>query len=157
MTFQTKLALSLAVGAALASSVSAQPRPALVQDRDQAGRNFYTALASCSTPTFQFCAVTFPTVAAGKRLIITHVSGLNLMPAPNTITSTDLRTQGGTIQVWLPVFANPGSSTTYNYTINSDVFAKFDAGEAPQFITFTNSSATFQMVVTVSGYTVDIP
>ena len=58
-----------------------------MQDRDQAGRNFYSAQLACATPTSGFCVVDYPAVPAGKRLIIQHVSSIETMPAQNTITS----------------------------------------------------------------------
>ena len=135
----------------------AQARPALTQDRDQAGRNYYSAQTSCNTVTFGYCAVTFPTPPAGKRLIITRISMLNLMPAANTITSIDLRYLNGSIIAFLNSQVNPGTTPTTNYTVNESVFAKFDPGEVPQLITFVNNNNNFQMVGIISGYMIDIP
>jgi hypothetical protein len=142
---------------AFTSIATAQARPATTQDRDQAGRNYYTAQASCNTVTFSYCSVVFPTPPAGKRLIVTHVSILNLMPAANTISSIDLRYQGGTILAFLAPVFNPGVSGTYNYSTNESVFAKFDPGDVPQLLTFETSSANFQTVGIISGYMIDMP
>jgi hypothetical protein len=53
---------------------------------------------------------------------------------------------------------NQGVSSTYNYSVNDAVFAKFDAGEVPQLLTFvTPSTTSMQMVGIISGYMIDIP
>jgi len=147
---------ALILGVVIVPSALAQ-RAALVQDRDQAGRNYYTASASCSQTTFGYCSVVFPTPPAGKRLIVTHVSMLDLMPAANTITSIDLRYQNGSILAFLNCQLNPGTSPTFNYAVNDSVFAKFDNGEVPQLLTFINNNNNFQMVGIISGYMIDIP
>lgn len=165
--WRIEMKVSLSIGRALflatlalssIPAVQAQARPAITQDRDQEGRNFYTQTSSCNTVTFGYCQITFPTVPAGQRLIITHISALALMPAANTITSSDLRTLNGSIQgFYAPSsFVNLGSGT-YNYTYNETTLAKFDTGEAPQFIVFVNSGANFQLVAVISGYTVSVP
>jgi hypothetical protein len=143
---------------AFTAAATAQARPAVTQDRDQAGRNFYTVSASCSSLTYSYCSVVFPTPPAGKRLIVTRVSILNLMPTADTITSIDLRYQNGSILAFLAPVFNTGVSGTYNYTVNDTVFAKFDAGEVPQLLTFvTPSTTSMQMVGIISGYMIDIP
>ena len=157
MTLSAKLLSALALGAALSTSAMAQARPALTQDRDQAGRNYYYSQSSCNQITFSYCSVTFPTPPAGKRLIVTHVSILNLMPAANTITSIDLRYLNGSIIAFLNSQVNPGTATGYNYTTNEQVSAKFDPGEVPQLLTFVQTNANFQMVGIIAGYMIDIP
>jgi hypothetical protein len=154
--FASTLALAAAALAITTVPALAQ-RPALTQDRDQAGRNFYFAQASCNQVTFGFCSVTFPTPPAGKRLIVTQVSMLDLMPSGTTITSIDLRYLNGSIIAFLPPVLNPGTAQTFNYTVNQTVFAKFDAGEIPQLLTFLSNSTNIQMVGTISGYLIDIP
>ena len=139
------------------TSAFAQVRPAIIQDRDQAGRNFYSSTGSCNTVTFNFCQITFPAVPAGKRLIVTHVSALNVMPAANTITSMDLRVLSGVIVGFFNVQAAPGAGPGFNYIINEATLAKFDAGESAQLITFISGSANFQLIGIISGYLIDIP
>ena len=157
MKLFVRLACSLVIGGALMTSAFAQVRPAIIQDRDQAGRNFYSSTSSCNTVTFNFCQITFPAVPAGKRLIVTHVSALNVMLAANTITSMDLRAVGGVIRGFFNVQVAPGTGSSFNYTTNEATLAKFDAGESAQLITFSNSSASFTLVGIISGYLIDIP
>jgi len=149
----------LVLGGTFIPSAMAQTRPAITQDRDQAGRNFYTANLSCTTVTFGYCGVTFPAVPAGKRLIITQVSMLNLSPVVNSITSIDLRYHNGSIIAFLNSQLNAGTTGgTFNYTVNETVFAKFDAGDAPQLLTFLIPGVnSFQMVGIISGYMIDVP
>jgi hypothetical protein len=69
------VALALASGAALA-----QPKPALVQDRDEPGRNPWQQSVSVMQnttncgPLLSLCTCTFDTVPAGRRLVVTHAS-----------------------------------------------------------------------------------
>jgi hypothetical protein len=80
------------------------------------------------------------------------------MPTADTITSIDLRYQNGSILAFLAPVFNTGVSSTYNYSVNDAVFAKFDAGEVPQLLTFvTPSTTSMQMVGIISGYMIDIP
>jgi len=51
----------------------------------------------------------------------------------------------------------PGTSSGFNYATNENTLATFEAGEAPQYITFVSNNANFQVVAVLSGYTVDIP
>jgi hypothetical protein len=151
------VALATVIGGMLSVPASAQARPALVQDRDQAGRNHYYAQDSCSQVTFSYCGIKFPTPPAGKRLIVTNVSILNLLPQGQAITSIDLRYLNGSIINFLNSQLNPGTAQTLNYTTNEQVFAKFDPGEIPQLLVFLSSNANMQMVATISGYMIDIP
>jgi hypothetical protein len=158
MTRSAKILAALILGAVFTTAAMAQARPALIQDRDQAGRNFYWANASCNQVTFNFCSVVFPTPPAGKRLIVTHVSILNLSPSANPITSIDLRYQNGAIIAFLNSQFNTGVNGSYNYTTNEAVLAKFDPGEVPQLLTFLMPTVnSFQMVGVISGYMIDIP
>lgn len=155
---RTRSLILVSLIAASTVAASAQARPALTQDRDQAGRNFYTASASCNSVTFSYCGVVFPTPPAGKRLIITRVSMLNLTPNANSVTSIDLRYLNGNIIAFLKPVLNPGVSGTYNYTVNEEIFAKFDPGEVPQLLTFLTPATTSDtMVGIISGYMIDIP
>jgi hypothetical protein len=148
------LALIAVVGKFYAVPAIAQVRAALVQNRDEPARNFYSVESFCQTPTFNYCEVDFPAVPAGKRLIIQHVSALNSMPAANTIGDSDLRIKGsGSIKAFLPVVAPPTGS---NYITNAAVLASFEAGEQPSYLVFS-SSPTFTTVAVLSGYMIDIP
>ena len=157
LQFAGMLALFAVIGKYYAVPAYAQVKAAIIQNRDEVGRNPFYQQASCNTVTFSFCQVSFPAVPAGKRLVVTHISTLNLMPAANTITSTDLRILNGSIKGFYPVTLLPGTSSGFNYATNENTLATFEAGEAPQYITFVSNNANFQVVAVLSGYTVDIP
>jgi len=76
MTLARCLAL-LVLALAPLSAASAQPKPALVQDRDEAGRAPYVDAVQVDADTacnaFS-CSHDFAVVPAGKRLVITHVA-----------------------------------------------------------------------------------
>ena len=151
------LALLAVVGKFYAVPAYAQIKATFIQNRDEPGRNAYYQTASCNINTFGYCSVTFPVVPAGKRLVLTHVSALNLMPAANTITSSDLRILNGNIKAFYPVTQYPSTAPGVNYVSNDNAPLTFEAGETPQFLTFVSSNANFQLVVSLSGYTVDLP
>jgi len=131
-------------------------KAALVQNRDDVARNFYYENVYCGGPSFGYCQLVFSVVPAGKRLIITHVSMLNQMLAPNTISSIDLRYLNGQLQAFLTATLSPATGNGYNYSVNDSVLASYDAGQTPTLLTFSNSPA-FQVIGIISGYTVDIP
>jgi len=152
------LALVAVIGKFYAVPAYAQVRAALVQNRDEVGRNFYFVNASCSTVTFGYCQLDFPAVPAGKRLIVKQVSALQAMGALNSIQSIDLRTKNHQIGAFLTPKAMPANNSTLAYYAeNESVLVNFDAGDQPEFIVFTNSSANFTSVVTLTGYMIDIP
>ena len=66
----------LALASFAATCAFAQPKPALVQDRDDPGRDPFQAMAIALPADCNAigCAVTFPAVPAGKRLVITHIA-----------------------------------------------------------------------------------
>ena len=152
------LAFLAVVGKYYAVPAIAQVRAALVQNRDELARNFYSSQLACTTNTSGFCVIDYPAVPAGKRLIIQHVSSIQTMPAQNTITSIDLRVKGGAIGAFMsPVPAPADSAGAAYYSSNENVLVGFDAGQQPEFIVFTTSSANFTTVATISGYMIDIP
>jgi hypothetical protein len=152
------LALLAVIGKYYAVPAYAQVRAALVQDRDNVARNFYQMQLSCTVNTFGYCSIDYPAVPAGKRLIITHVSSIESMPAQNTITSIDLRTKGSVIGAFMQALGEPANTVGGSeYTTNDNVLVGFDAGQQPEFIVFTNSAANFTTVANISGYMIDIP
>jgi hypothetical protein len=75
LTFAGALALLATLGHFYAKPLLAQVRAALVQNVDDPGRIPYQGVRACFFQSNNFCTVNFPPVPAGKRLVITHVSG----------------------------------------------------------------------------------
>ncbi|MCU1238271.1 MAG: hypothetical protein JWP63_6238 [Candidatus Solibacter sp.] len=157
--FAGMLALLAVGGKYYAVPAYAQVKAAIVQSRDEPARNFYSVSLSCQTPTFGYCVTDFPVVPSGKRLIIQHESALMSMPTAGTITSLDLRNKTtGAIGAFLSPTQMPGAyANAVYYASNENILVSFDAGQQPEFIVFTNSSANFTTVTTISGYMIDIP
>jgi hypothetical protein len=152
------LALLAVIGKFYAVPAIAQVRAAIVQNRDEPARNFYSSQLSCSINTSGYCVVDYPAVPTGKRLIIQHVSSIETMPAQNTITSIDLRTKGGAIGAFMNALPGPANiAGAAYYSTNDNVLVSYDAGAQPEFIVFTTSSANFTTVAIISGYMIDIP
>jgi hypothetical protein len=154
------MAAMLAIlGVLAAPSATAQTRPALVQDRDQAGRNFYSFLGFCGNVTTGTCSIDLPAVPAGMRLIITHISAQVVATSSTSVTGADLRIKGTATFAAFPNLRqtpNPSFGATA-YVANEPVFAKFDAGEIPQFNLFAPTDFSFAVQAVVSGYMLAIP
>ena len=60
--------------ALLASFAQAQPKPALVQDRDEPGRSPYQSQATPDCDGQILCSIELATVPAGTRLVVTTLS-----------------------------------------------------------------------------------
>lgn len=149
------LAVLAVIGKFYAAPALAQVRAALVQDRDQRGRNFYQEVQNCQNAV-SVCVISFAAVPAGKRLIIEHVSALARMTAADTIPDIELR--GASVYQFLLPKATPGNfAGQFAYTTNEPVLASYDAGQTPQVDGFSTSSAPFLIVASISGYLIDIP
>src|SRR5436309_16110327 len=117
------------IGKYYAVPAFAQVRAALVQDRDQKARNAYQAVLSCANVASP-CAIVFPAVATGKRLVIEHVSTLTTMAAGASPADVELR--GGSVFQFLPIVAAPANfGGQSQYTTNDAVLAYYDGGQTP--------------------------
>jgi hypothetical protein len=130
---------------------------ALIQDRDQRGRNIYQTEVSCFATTNP-CVLPLPAVPAGQRLIVEHVSVIATMQAGDAPDVTELR--GGTQNVYqfLPLTPVPGNfGNQSQFVTNQEVLASYNAGEVPEVDTFAPTGNTFTVLADVSGYLISIP
>jgi hypothetical protein len=142
-----------------ATSATAQTRPALVQDRDQAGRNFYSFQGTCGNVMTGVCTIDLPAVPAGMRLIITHISAQIAASLSTSVTGADLRKKGTSNFGAFPNI-RPTPNTSFGatfYVANEPVFAKFDAGEIAEFNIFAPTEPSLGAQVVLSGYMIAIP
>jgi hypothetical protein len=156
-TLAGALALLAVLGKFYAVPLVAQVRAALVQDRDQRGRNIYQAVNNCFNVTNP-CQVTFAAVPAGKRLIVEQVSAIVTLPtaAGNSLDAIELR--GASVFQFLPAVPTPGNfGGQIQYMTNQTVLASYDAGQVPEVDTFVASGSTFTVLASISGYMIDIP
>src|SRR5437868_6484902 len=101
----------------------------IVQDRDSHARNFYEPWnLNCGYAT-GICSLDLAPIAAGKRLVITHMSGEVLNSGPTDLWRIALWVKGSTPVAYLPF--NPSHLTPNNLyasAFSQETFAVFDAG-----------------------------
>ena len=153
------LALVLSCCATLAS---AQPKPALVQDRDEPGRNPYQKSIQITQNTttcgalLSLCSIAFDNVPAGKRLVVTFASViLHTDPATN-----DPLAYAGPAQI--PNFAHslplPQARGGTRHVASGPVLFYVEAGTYPYVIIqgfpLTDGASAG---AAISGYYVNVP
>ncbi|MDO9315012.1 MAG: hypothetical protein Q7T97_10750 [Burkholderiaceae bacterium] len=166
MAYQTvpaAVALAVAaVGALSALPAAAQTRAALVQSVDEPGRNPYQeTLSDLACRGTTVCSVNFATVPAGKRLVVTHISGYIDTAAgtpPNGFLSSSF---GGSAYATVPFTGvrGPNGNLGTRYFINNEVLAYFGVGESPRATmqALGGDTASGGALVMISGYFVNVP
>ena len=155
LTFAGVLALLAVLGKFYAQPLMAQVRAALVQDRDNVGRNLYQQVNSCNG-VVNPCVINFPAVPAGQRVVITQVSALLVLPTGVAPLNAELR--GAGVFQFLPAIAVPANfSGESDYVVNQTVLASYDAGQVPEVAVFVPSSSAFTALASISGYMITIP
>ena len=145
---------------AAAATANAQ-KPALVKDVDALGRTPYQQRIffnqDNSHCTFFTCSVTFKTVPAGYRLVVTHVSIRYKLATGGTVASVEINDGSAPGDgLLLPAPAYIGLS---EYIASSPVTFYIEAGKAPtvsamgQFVT-NDGSITAE--ATVVGYLISL-
>jgi len=140
------LVLALATGSAFA-----QPKPALVQDRDEPGRDPFQQISSTDDCIGEsFCSVSFTPVPEGKRLVLTqmtiessvananvpiYVRVTNNLSARATFTITNTSTPRiATFPIML--FMSAGQTPTANgFTFDTEFQASFSITLVGYYIT----------------------
>ena len=88
--------LALVIVAFASTAALAQPKPALVQDRDSPGRDPFQQLVQVTQnttncgPSVTACSVSFATVPAGKRLVVTYASATFHLTGTDPVVSFGL-------------------------------------------------------------------
>lgn len=165
MAFHTvPAALALAIAAAGALSalpVAAQTRAALVQSVDEPGRNPYQEVLSdlgCRGTTV--CSFNFAAVPAGKRLVVTHISGY-IDTAAGTLPNGFLTSSfGGSSYATSPFTGvrGPISGLGTRIVINNEVLAYFSVGETPRAtMQVFGDTASGGALIMLTGYFVNVP
>lgn len=157
-----RLAALALVLSCCATFASAQPKPALVQDRDEPGRNPYQQLLQVKQdsthcgPLITLCVFEFDTVPAGKRLVVTHVSViLHTDPSTGEPLAYAGPAQIPTFAHWLPLPQSAGG--TQHITAGAVLFY-VEAGSYP-YVIVTASLLTDGRTASasISGYYVNVP
>lgn len=149
-------ALALAAATLLCAGVAlAQPKPALVQDRDEPGRNPYQKQAIHDCDGQILCQVDLPQVPANMRLVVTTVtisinttSGADGVPAACITQGT-----GGDFQLNFEI-----TGAARARTMSQSVTHYYEAGQTPSVLCAIGSG-TFSGVgrVGLAGYLVAVP
>lgn len=147
MTLRAKVAL-FAVLLSAALPALAQPKPALVQDRDEPGRDPFQQVSStdaCSGESF--CAVSFTPVPEGKRLVLTQ------MTIETSVANAD-------VPIYVRVTNNLSSRAAFTITNSSTpriatfpLMLFMSAGQTPTANAFTfETEFQASFVITLVGY-----
>lgn len=165
---KTRLLLLAAVLAGLftaghfyAKPVLAQVRAALVQNIDEPARNpyqesFFSYLGNCNAGG-QFCNFNYSAVPAGKRLVVTNISGyvdVTNGSLPNGVLTSSL---GGSqyAQVFFTGTREYFNGSNTRIVIDQQVRAYFGPGETPHvFAGLVGSTDSFagEGSIALSGY-----
>jgi hypothetical protein len=156
--------LALAAGALCAPPLLAQTRAAFVQSVDEPGRNPYQeSLNDLTCRNGKTCAFNFATVPAGKRLVLTHISGYVDTGAgtlPSGFVQSD---RGGSAYATLAFTGERGSvgGLGTRIFINHNVLAYFGPGESVRGVyTLGITSSDFMSggaAMMLTGYYVNLP
>jgi hypothetical protein len=160
------------VGLFTAKPLLAQIKAALVQSVDEPARNPYQDGATFSQGSGcsgTFCNVYFATVPAGKRLVITNVTGVVYVVSPGVLQPLNLVHDGASAPA-MPIptvlqagtFPGPLGQQEGMFGVNAPVRIYFDAGTAPHLLASASSSIAGDTGYTasqifLSGYYVSVP
>lgn len=154
------LVRGLALLALLPATVAlAQPKPALVQSRDEPARDPYQkeVAAAPIDCTSSGCVVAFPAVPAGKRLVVTHISVVAATSDASTTYGVVVLSHAGvapSATIYLPIAPMGPGATNYFY-LSAPITYYVEAGDWPhiQMVLTGSTSAT----VTLVGYSIALP
>jgi len=158
ITLAGALALAAVLGKFYAVPAFAQVRAALMQDRDSKPRNYYQTYNLSCGYAVNICSTDLPTVPAGKRLVIEHISGEADTSGLNDLYRVSLWVKNQYASAYLEFgSANVTPNSLYARPFNQAVFATFDAGQTPQVTLQTTGTGGFAWQAVICGYLVDIP
>lgn len=158
-------ALALAAGAVGVLGTlpaAAQTRAALVQSVDEPARNPYQEtqfnIACRGTP---ICVLDFAVVPAGKRMVVTHISGY-VDTANGTMPNSFLQSSfGGSNFATVPIIAGRGplGNLGTRYIISQSVLAYFNAGENPRgsYQGLLGEVMSGGALMMLTGYFINVP
>jgi hypothetical protein len=141
----------------------AQARAALVQSVDEPARNPYQeTLSNTTCRTTTVCAFDFTTIPAGKRLVLTHISGYVDTAGgtlPNVFVSSSF---GGSQYATLALTGvrGPTSGLGTRIFINHNVLAYYGAGESVRGVYHVNGTGDTMSggaLLTLTGYFINVP
>jgi hypothetical protein len=149
---------------ALIVNDAAHPVPVAVLNQAQRQPYSFDDVGECNAAN---CFFEYPTVPAGKRLVIQHVGGIARAGAPTVFDQAELVTSqtendfGARNYFAMTQIGRAGSSIVADtWGFNSPVLAFVEAGGSPRVTMFTSVGPSGGFVfsqVTLSGYLEDAP
>ena len=121
--------------------------------------------SSCNFAGNQACQVSFSAVPAGKRLVIENISGelvLSFGPPEDlgsvrTVRLFNLNGDASSPSWHVPTVLQSTFLTATTHAVNSQVLARFEAGQVPTvFINTDSTNAGFNNELTLSGHFVQV-
>jgi hypothetical protein len=166
VSFSSVLLLLATLGHFYAKPLMAQIKAALVQNVDEPGRNPYLSTAQlapiCVQQGSDNCVLVFAAPPAGKRLVLTNITG-NIYPqTPGIVPILRLNVvaAGRTVeQVYIPTFLEAGTYFSRNIIgVNAqlNVFSEPDINGSPLVEIFATTEL-IEAHLALSGYLVSLP
>ena len=155
------LAISLPVGKAVSADEAASAAaaaPTIVQNRDEPSRNRFQEAATATCADAGDCAILFPVVPRGKRVVVEHVSCGISIPASGTVTALILGSQQlRAVHEYLPLSANYGTDGFIYNVANVMTLVYFVPGEAPRIDSYAQGAAVSSFDCSLVGYATNQP
>jgi len=155
------LLLVAVLGNYYATPLFAQARPALTKDVDEPGRSPYQAIPVSTNDCGAFAFLNFPAVQAGKRLVITFVSGATFTEESSTAFAR-VYTLGAPMNVCVNNYAGPfvvvpisDKASSQDTSFSGPVQFYIEETRSPVLFVVTPFSAHRTQSFTVVGYLID--
>ena len=165
LTFAGCLTVLLVLAKIYEKPLLAQVRAALVQNVDEPARNPYqeyifSYLSNCSAGS-QFCNFSYSAVPAGKRLVVTNISGYVDVANGSLPNGTLGSSLGGSqyAQIYFTGTREYTNSSSTRIVVNQQIRAYFGPGETPHvFAGLVGSTDSFAGAgsMSLSGYYVNL-
>jgi hypothetical protein len=161
LTLGGALALLATLGVFYAKPLMAQVRAALVSNVDDPGRIPYQATSFCQLLGLNSCVANFPQVLAGKRLVVTHVSGRleESLPGGSVVLVQVGRLGGSSFSATLPTTFQGNDIGFNHFVFNEPELEFYDAGQTPtgslRLSTGAPSEPASFVIFTFKGYMLD--
>jgi hypothetical protein len=165
------LVMLATIGSFTAKPLLAQIRAALIASIDEPGRAPYESLATffASSPVCAVagggtgCNLDFPSVPAGKRLVLTNITGVIFVTSPGLVRdlqlgSTTVAFRGLIPSALIGPILAPLGGTDNMVGVSASVKHFFDAGDHPRLLVTTEPTQLSNLdisEITLSGYLVD--
>src|SRR5262245_25873570 len=156
------LMLLMLLGRFFAKPLLAQVRAALVQSVDEPGRNPYQETKSVECVTgLSFCEFDFSPVPAGKRLVVTNLSGYSAKKSePSPLGLLIVYDNVKNKEILDVFFAGVKTLQSNGFTFfahNQEIRAYYEPNEAPHIRVVAGDDSFASIKFSISGYYVNLP